>query len=493
MICISILQESRRMALVDMLNSARQCDLLEIRLDRFGMAPELKELLSHKPTPVIMSCRRRQDGGFWDGTEAERLALLRQCVMHKADYIEVEVDAAHEIQRFPPTRRVIACHIRPEDSPQDIANLYAEAQTKDPDVIKIIAQVETPEEAWPLVQILAKPPVPTVVVGLGKTGTMLATLAKKVDSPWTYAALEKGMEAHPGQPTVHELRNVYHIEKINRKTRLIGVTGFGDREYLTVAGLNNALAHLGLGARCLPLSVGSARLFSKVIDAVKLAGVVIDRAHQTMLLPLAAEQHPSAAFAKATDLFVEKGNNWHAYFTMPQAAVSALTEVLRDKTKSEEPIVGRMVLLVGLGPLTRTLAADLQHRGANIILAGLDRKAAQHAAQELNCRFVQFEAIYTTLHDVLVYCDEEQEERSRLGVSGLHLGVIRAGSAVMDLTADARRTKLLNEAILRGCHVVRPRDVLLTQLQLQSKLLSGQDVAPDVFTGAFPESVLDED
>ena len=45
MICISIAQESRRLALADMLNAARQCDLLEVRLDRFGKAPDLGELL----------------------------------------------------------------------------------------------------------------------------------------------------------------------------------------------------------------------------------------------------------------------------------------------------------------------------------------------------------------------------------------------------------------------------------------------------------------
>ena len=56
MICISINQESRRLALVDMLNASRQCDLLEIRLDRFGMAPGLSEMLAAKPKPAIMSC-----------------------------------------------------------------------------------------------------------------------------------------------------------------------------------------------------------------------------------------------------------------------------------------------------------------------------------------------------------------------------------------------------------------------------------------------------
>ena len=67
MICISITQESRRLALADMLNASRQCDLLEVRLDRFGKAPDLGELLAAKPKPVIMSCRRQQDGGELGG------------------------------------------------------------------------------------------------------------------------------------------------------------------------------------------------------------------------------------------------------------------------------------------------------------------------------------------------------------------------------------------------------------------------------------------
>src|SRR5262245_9330739 len=79
MICISIAQESRRLALADMLNAAAQCDVLECRLDLFGKAPEIGELLANKPKPMIMSCRRTQDGGHWSGSEQDRIALLRQC------------------------------------------------------------------------------------------------------------------------------------------------------------------------------------------------------------------------------------------------------------------------------------------------------------------------------------------------------------------------------------------------------------------------------
>src|SRR5436190_14725341 len=99
MICISINQESRRLALFDMFNAAPQCDLLEMRLDRFGMSPELGELIANKPRPVIMCCRRPRDGGHWDGSEEERLALLRQAIVAKADYVEIELDVADQVRK----------------------------------------------------------------------------------------------------------------------------------------------------------------------------------------------------------------------------------------------------------------------------------------------------------------------------------------------------------------------------------------------------------
>src|SRR5207253_3018724 len=320
---------------------------LEIRLDRVGMAPELGELLATKPKPAIMTCRRARDGGSWDGTEEERLALLRQCIVSKADYVEIELDVADQIRKFPPAKRVIA-YTNLHETPADIADIYAQAQTKGPDVIKLVTAASTPEEAWPLVQVLAKSPVPTVVAGLGKPGVMLTVLGKKIGAPWTYAALERGMEAYPGQPTVHDLESVYHYRAIERSTRFIGVTGFGARETIAVAGLNAALAHLSLNARCLPLSVGNMRLFRKILEAVKLAS----------------------------------------------------------------------------------------H----------DRNAVRDLAQALECRHVLFEAICTTMHDVLVVCDDEKDHKARSGEGGVHPGYLRPGMTVLDLTAAFAASPLLREA-----------------------------------------------
>jgi 3-dehydroquinate dehydratase/shikimate dehydrogenase len=465
MICISIAQESRRLALADMLNAARQCDLLEVRLDRFGKAPEVGEMLAVKPKPVIMTCRRPRDGGLWDGSEEERLAILRQCIISKADYIEIELDVADQIRKFPPAQRVISYTNRHE-TPANIVEIYAQAQTKSPDVIKLTTLARTPEEAWPLVQILARAPVPTVVVGLGKPGVMLSVLGAKIGAPWTYAALERGMEAYPDQPTVGDLENVYHYRSIHRSTRLIGVTGFGERERATVAALNAAFAHLQLPARCLPLGVGNVRLFGKVIEAVKLAGAVIDAEHRQAILQIATEREPSSARTGAADLILHRDNKWHAADTLIPATVNALEAAIKARSGSEHPLAGRMVLLAGANDLARIMARELKQRGSILIFAAHDRDAVQRRAQELKCRFVPFESLYTTIHDVLIVCDD----------STIHPGYLKAGMTVLDLTAPLQKSPLLREAEARGCGVVTPRQLWLEQVALQTHLLTSKDV-----------------
>src|SRR5262249_38285484 len=132
MICISIAQKSRRFALVDMSNAAPRCDLVEVRLDCFDQAANIAELLAHKQKPVGMAWRRAEDGGEWMGHEEERLALLRQCVVSKADYVEIELDVADQIRPLPPTKRVIT-YTNLLEVPANLNEIYQRALTKSPD------------------------------------------------------------------------------------------------------------------------------------------------------------------------------------------------------------------------------------------------------------------------------------------------------------------------------------------------------------------------
>ncbi len=480
------------MALADMMNAAGQCDVIEVRLDKFSKSPEIGEILANKPKPVIMSCRRQQDGGNWSGTEPDRIALLRQCIISKADYVEIESDVADQIRKFPPAKRVIS-YTNLTETPHDIQKIYEDAQKKNADVIKLVTLARTVEEAWPLVQILAKQREPTVVVGLGKPGVLFNVLGKKLGAPWTYAALERGMEAYPGQPTAQDLELVYHYKDIDRSTRFIGVTGFDEPEFVTVAALNAALKHLGLPARCLPLPMGKVAPFQKIIDATKLAGVIVDPLHRGPILEIAKEPEDAAKESEAADVIIRKDEKWLGYNTLWRAALSAVEATLRTRASSDKPMEGRIVVIAGVNALARTMAYGVKRRGGVPIIASRDAGAAQMAAQIFQCRHILFEAIYSTMHDLLIVCSEEKEklrDKARSGETGVHGSYLKPNMTVLDLTALPRKTRLADDAEVRGCAVVPARQVMLSQLEMQTKLLTGKEVPRAVLEEAIDRVVV---
>ncbi len=491
MICISINQESRRLALADMVNAKHFGDILEVRLDRFGNSPDIGDLMSAKgKKPVIMVCRRPDDGGFWDGTESERLAILRQCIISKAEYVEIELDAADDIRPFPPSKRVIS-YTNLRETPTDILDIYEEMKSKRPDVIKLVTLARTPEEAWPLVQILAKASVPTVVVGLGKPGLMLSVLSKKIGAPWVYAALERGMEAYPGQPTAADLESIYRLQDIEKSTRLIGVTGFSDRDQITVAALNALFHAMEMPYRCLPIGVGNLKILRKIMEACKLAGAVVADEHQASILDMDLELHGLAKELQTADVVIHKGEDWHGVHLANKAWMKALKNLVATRYGTTDPLKGRLVMIAGVNPTAKVIAREIIRAGGNVILASRDKKAGQAAAQQLSCRFIATDALYGTMHDALVVCQNAIDERT--GKTELHPGYLNPGMFVMDLTAGVRRTDFLREAESRAVKIVQPLELTLDVLELQAKTLIGKDIPRDLLRTAIPERFLEED
>jgi 3-dehydroquinate dehydratase/shikimate dehydrogenase len=354
----------------------------------------------------------------------------------------------------------------------------------------LVTLARTPEEAWPLVQILAKTSVPTVVVGLGKPGIMLSLLGKKIGAPWIYAALERGMEAYPGQATAGDLNAVYRADSIDKGTRFVGVTGFGESELYTVAALNAALIHHQLPYRCLPMGVGDVKLFRKVMEAVKLGAAVIDAPHQGAMMEMGPELHGAAKQARAVDLLINKNDVWHGFHAGGQAWALELRETMKAKTGVDDALKDRIVMVVGLSARAGIVAAEVQRLGGHAVLAGHERNLGKQLAQALGCRFVAFEALYTTMHDVVIVCDDDRDEGpGRSSAPAIHAGYLKDSMTLMDLTAGLRMSHFLREAKLRGCSTVDPRRLFIRQLEQQACLLTGKSVPSEILTAALPEPV----
>ena len=493
MLCIAVAPESRRLGKVDLFNAASQADLVEFRLDRLGKEPDIKELLEGISKPVLISCRRKEDGGAWDGSEEERLTLLRAAIVAGPAYIELEPDIAGKIPRFGKTKRVI-CFTSLDKPLANLDALILKAKSLNPDVIKFVGPTPTLEAAWPLLATISKKhEIPVVGMGLGPHGVMFSLLARKYGSPWIYASLEKGLEAHAGQSTVFDLDDIYGWREINAQTRFVAVTGFGSAEQTTIQVLNAGFKKLNLNFRCLPLEIGRTDKLGQMLDILHIGVVVGSPQTGERLLIMASNVEEAARISQYADLVVKQQDGWHAYNTIWRSVLRTVEARLGSKTPDDRPLDRRNVFIVGAGGAARGIGYGIQRRKGLISITAPDDNEARTLAQQFQARFVPFKNMYDTLCDVVLFTDTPLAEDADVAPgTKINPSFLREHMTVTDVTAPPCDTPMLREARVRGCKVIEPVDVYADQIVNLFKTITGQDLSGEFIRSALPPTSAGE-
>lgn len=485
MICISVTPESRQLAKVDILNASRQCDLVELCLDRLIKEPDVKDLLEGAKKPILVSCRRQADGGRFDGTEEERLMLLRQAILAGPAYVELDLDAARQIPRFGKVQRVIS-HTSLDRPLGSVDDIFDEAVAAKADVIKFTWPTQTLEAAWPLLAAVSqKRSLPVVGLGLGRCGLTFSLLGRKYGSPWIYAALEKGMEAFPGQPTVGDLDNLYRWRQVGPKTRFIGVAGFNEAELAATKILNAAFDRLDLNTRCLPFDFKSTEQLPKMLDVLKVPAVIATAPCGRALASLAHTQDEISQQARFADVLIKQAEGWQAYNLVWKMALKALEHKLGKQSAEDRPLERRNVMILGGGGLAHALALGVKKRSGLVSVCAGDDDAAQKLAQQADVRYVPLAKLYETLTDVVILTAPNLDHGSKK--TPINPSLLRPGMTFLDLTDPPGESPLCEEARQRSCKVVEPTEVFAEYVGTLFKSLTGQDLPPEAFATGLAE------
>jgi 3-dehydroquinate dehydratase / shikimate dehydrogenase len=481
MICISVTPASRTFAKVDLLNAARQCDLVELCLDRLIKEPDVKDLIEGIDKPILVSCRRREEGGQFEGTDEQRMAILRQAIVAGPDYIELDYQSAQAIPRFGDTKRVIsyASMGRPFNQ-ADIDEIFTEAKQLNADVVKFTWPTPTLEAAWPLLAAVAKKhEIPAVGLGLGRAGLTFSLLGRKYGSPWIYASLERGMEAFEEQATVGELDEHYGWREIDSNTIFIGIVGMGQSEVVTCEALNSVFKSLKLNVCCLPLMSEKVDKLKTMLDALKINAIVSSRDLGDQILEMADELEESAKLGQYADLLLNKAGGWQAFNTIWRSAVKILEKTIAGTSDNKRPLDKQNVLIIGSGSLAKTMTYGIAKRRGLVSIAAPDDEAAKALATEFDVRFVPFGNIYNTLADIVVIAEPGLPVGSHK--SEFNPSYIVPRMTVCDATEMPFDSIYIKEARGRGASVVEPRLIYADQLGAQIKSITGKEVSSDQF------------
>ncbi len=481
MICITVTPTSRTLAPADILNASRRGDLIELCLDHFINEPNVGELVRCVEKPMLVSCRSEKDGGKWKGTEQQRIQLLREAIVAGPAYVELDLDIANSIPRFGNTKRVISYSSlnRPLSK---IDEIFEQCWKAKADVVKFTWLTEDLDAAWPLLAAVTQPrEVPIVGLGVGRAGLTFSLLGRKYGSPWIYAALERGMEAFPKQPTIWDLTEDYRWNEIGNKTRFLGVVGRGDSENVACRVLNAAFQLIDKPIRCLPLLPCDMAKFPKMLEKLKINGLVVDPSYDGDLTGMVVAKDAMVEASERIDVLMEGSGGWKGVCTTFEAIEQAGQAV----TGSADWTSRGMVTVIGQTPMARGAAKFFLNKGCAVSLAGMSDNAASSMARQAGVRHVSWSAVHDVRTDTLVLADFGLP--CGLSKGQVNPSIIRERMTVVDLTVGLRGSPFADEAEARGAKYIDPTAVFAKQLGLQFQKLTGQPLPPEAFEKGLTE------
>lgn len=482
MICVSlgrtrhssILEEHRVLA-------ERGAELVELRLDFMRKRPDIGRLLKDRPSPVVVTCRRREDRGRWAGTEEQRLKLLREAIINGAEYVDIEEDVAGSIPRYGNTKRIVSYH-NFDETPPDLKQIHQRMAALDPDVIKIVTMANFPADNVRVLQMVESSTVPTVGFCMGEMGTVSRILCGRFGSPFTYASFSREREMAPGQMSWIEVRNLYRFSKITPQTRVFGVIGDPIAHSRSPLLHNAAFRKQGVDAVYLPLRIPADMLQESLGELAQIGfeGFSVTIPHKEAVMEFATEIEAQTDLMGASNTLVRRGGGWFATNTDAPAALEAIQLGLRDSGGVTD-LSGRRVMILGAGGAARAVGHALVQAGAAVAITNRSRNRGKALAEELNCQFVSWENRGAEQIEVLVNCTP----------IGMHPDVdrtpfeshwLREETLVFDTVYNPEQTLLLKQARERGCPTVGGIEMFIRQAAMQFEMFTGQPAPLEYMT-----------
>jgi 3-dehydroquinate dehydratase type I len=223
MICIPIMANTQDAALMQMERSFPLADILELRIDHIEDV-NLEALMSRKRGKILVTNRRKDEGGGFSGTEGERVELLKEAVGLGADYVDIEMGTAEALikelaakvgNNHGRTKWIISHHnFSATPSVRALRRKLDECKRTGADIIKIVTYAKRIEDnlrVLGLIPYARRKDQEIAAFCMGEMGRISRIIAPLLGSYFNYASLERGTESAPGQLTIEEMRQVSRV------------------------------------------------------------------------------------------------------------------------------------------------------------------------------------------------------------------------------------------------------------------------------------------
>lgn len=268
---------------------------------------------------------------------------------------------------------------------------------------------------------------------------------------------------------------------INGQTRLFGILGDPVAHSLSPVMHNAAFRALGLNAVYVPLRPLDLATGVVGLRSLGFVGVSVTVPFKVAVIPLLDTIDPVAQSIGAVNTLhwqqtAEGSVQCHGCNTDWLGANQALAEIL-------EP-TGRSVLLIGAGGAARAIGFGLRQVGARILLTNRTEAKGQALAAELGATFIPAAKLAEVRADALINTTSVGMQPQATAIP-IEPELLARYGTVMDIVYAPLETRLLREAVARGCRTIDGLHMLLYQGAAQFRLWTGQEPPVEVMHAAL--------
>jgi 3-dehydroquinate dehydratase/shikimate dehydrogenase len=219
-IAVSLAPRDTEAGLATLRELAPAISMAEIRLDLMASF-DLRRLIAEAPCRLIITCRPPREGGRFSGSEAERLAILRQAMDLGCAYVDSEWDSVAALagRGRGATKLIVSRHWN-DQMPATLWPTYLELRDE-ADVVKLVGLARRPADMLPVFDLLNRASSPVIGLAMGEAGRLTRLLAPCFPQCLlTYAAPTAEAITAPGQLSVQEMTSIYHIQHLTPETAI---------------------------------------------------------------------------------------------------------------------------------------------------------------------------------------------------------------------------------------------------------------------------------
>jgi 3-dehydroquinate dehydratase/shikimate dehydrogenase len=374
------------------------CDVVELRLDYLEKIDisDVKTLHDASSVPVIFTLRTRSQGGQCNLPESARLRLITQLAALHPDYLDLEYDTSDEyilaFKKNFPTIQLIGSYHDFEKTPDDLEGLFLRLHKPYFDIFKMATTAHSLCDTLRLLIFLKKISQHHRVIGMamGEQGQVSRIVAPIVGSLMTYGCVDADAIAAPGQLTLQEMTDTYHVQSLDQQTIICALLGDPVSQSAGHVFHNQRFLEKRINAVYVKLKIPP-ELLSEVILLMKqlpFKNFSVTIPHkETVMLYLDKIEAEAKAMGAVNTIAVREGQ-YAGFNTDGMASVDVLSKKMALHHKK--------ILILGAGGSARAIAYALMRQGAETTLCNrtLSRAQAVVKAQGGHGHAIDFSQLY---------------------------------------------------------------------------------------------------